>query len=125
MRGATLVEVVVSGFVLGLFLLFSLQPLVTANQATELNRERQQREFLAHQILKRAMLAPPSDLQPMSGRLDSQSGPESSRTLEWVLEISDSETDRVPLTVEVTNSTSGEKTTLNTVRFLSGGYRNE
>ena len=125
MRGASLVEVVVSGFVLGLFLLFSLQPLVSANQATELNRERQQREFLAHQILKRAMLVPASELRATSGRLDSQSGPDSSRTLEWVLEISDSETDQVPLTVEVTNSASGKKTTLNTVRFLSGGYRNE
>jgi len=64
-------------------------------------------------------------LRATSGRLDSQSGPDSSRTLEWVLEISDSETDQVPLTVEVTNSASGQKTTLNTVRFLSGGYRNE
>ena len=117
-----MVEVVVSGFVLGLFLLFSLRPLVTANQATELNRERQQREFLAHQILKRAVLAPASELQPMTGRLESQAGPDSVRTLDWTLRIENSESDRVPLVVEVVNSASGEKTTLQTVKFVPGGY---
>jgi hypothetical protein len=125
MRGASLVEVVVAGFVLGLFLLFSLRPLVSANQATELNKERQQREFLAHQILKRAVLVPASELRPLNGRLDSPIGPASTRNLEWALRIEDSETDRVPLTVQVTDPVSGNKTTLGTVRFVSGGYSNE
>ncbi len=125
MRGASLVEVVVSGFVLGLFLIFSLRPLVTANQATELNRERQQRDFLAHQVLKRAMLLPSSELRPMSGRLDTQSGSDATRTLDWELRIENTESDQVPLTVEVVNSDSGQRTTLNTVRFVPGGYSDE
>lgn len=125
MKGVTLVEVIVSGFVLGLFLLFSLQPLITANRATEMNRERQQREFLAHQLLQQAVLVPEARLQPAGGQLKLQTGREGGRTLNWTLKIEETDANQVPLSVVVTDATTGDTTTLTSTRFVSGGYHNE
>ncbi|MCA9778239.1 MAG: hypothetical protein KC800_16045, partial [Candidatus Eremiobacteraeota bacterium] len=122
MKGVTLVEVIVSGFVLGLFLLFSLQPLITANRATEMNRERQQREFLAHQLLQQAVLVPEARLQPAGGQLKLQTGREGGRTLNWTLKIEETDANQVPLSVVVTDATTGDTTTLTSTRFVSGGY---
>ena len=117
MRGATLIEVVVAGFLLALFLLFSIQPLVTSNSATQLNLMRQTRDALAAQLLERAMLCSYKDLRTESGAgfPSAETGKDQS-ALTWQIEVEESD-EWLGVAVKVEDLTTGEVTNLQSSRI--------
>jgi type II secretory pathway component PulJ len=119
MRGATLIEVVVAGFLLALFLLFSIQPLLTSNRATELNLRRQKRDSLAAQLLERAMLCSEQALRTESGTgYPSEMPDKDQRALTWQVEVKESESDGLlEVAVTVQDPTTGDSTMFQSTRL--------
>ena len=118
-RGASLVEVVVAMFLLGLFMLFSLQPLVTSNRALSLNGNRQEREFLANQLLERASLLNQHELRSESGVGYSlaERRERNDCNIKWELTVTRLSERAVRLVIEVRDE-SDETTRREAVRYL-------
>jgi len=123
-RGLSLVEVLVAGGLLSLFLLFSIPALQSSQVNAEDALGQQAQLCLAHQMMEQALVEysrPPEEAGGSREVVNSINGQRSSLKFEWSRTEEQIGPNKIAVRIEVSGRKNRQPVVLESVRFWEGG----